>query len=259
MFNTFFKVFAALVLIALVAFFLQDQKNSEEACAKLQGSWDKTAEICLPATKQVIWQAVSKPAPIALISPLNQLPLLLNKAQQIDNVIYLVGHADETQQPTKQGQRSIYLNSDEILLLTDNHQGISYFVAPYFITTNSAAVFNYIGLFSFDFNNKQTSHLSSVELGDRIKEVKVIHYKDELRVDYKAFAVNQPLVEYPRQLKAKAFKLSGLQQSSDKQASMLQVKRMHLSWDADKDGINDCEKEGSCDHTIDYTQPRMEP
>lgn len=33
-------------------------------------------------------------------------------------------------------------------------------------------------------------------------------------------------------------------------------KRMHPSWDADGDGINDCEKDGSCDHTIDYTQAK---
>ena len=31
---------------------------------------------------------------------------------------------------------------------------------------------------------------------------------------------------------------------------------MHPSWDADKNGVNDCETNGSCDHTIDYTQPR---
>ena len=33
-------------------------------------------------------------------------------------------------------------------------------------------------------------------------------------------------------------------------------KHMHPSWDADNNGINDCETNGSCDHSIDYTQPR---
>ena len=32
--------------------------------------------------------------------------------------------------------------------------------------------------------------------------------------------------------------------------------KMHPSWDADKDGINDCEKDGICDHTVDYSLPR---
>ncbi|UTF58588.1 lysozyme inhibitor LprI family protein [Gilvimarinus sp. DA14] len=31
---------------------------------------------------------------------------------------------------------------------------------------------------------------------------------------------------------------------------------MHPSWDVNGDGVNDCENNGSCDHTIDYTKPR---
>ncbi|WP_052481070.1 lysozyme inhibitor LprI family protein [Gilvimarinus agarilyticus] len=31
---------------------------------------------------------------------------------------------------------------------------------------------------------------------------------------------------------------------------------MHPSWDADHDGINDCENDGSCDHTVNYNEPR---
>lgn len=34
------------------------------------------------------------------------------------------------------------------------------------------------------------------------------------------------------------------------------AKTMHPSWDADQDGINDCETDGSCDHAVDYSQPR---
>lgn len=33
---------------------------------------------------------------------------------------------------------------------------------------------------------------------------------------------------------------------------------MHPTWDANNDGINDCEDDGSCDHTKDYTKPRPE-
>ena len=32
--------------------------------------------------------------------------------------------------------------------------------------------------------------------------------------------------------------------------------RMHPSWDVDGNSVNDCEKDGSCDHTIDYSLPR---
>jgi uncharacterized protein len=35
-------------------------------------------------------------------------------------------------------------------------------------------------------------------------------------------------------------------------------KKMHPSWDKDGNGINDCENDDSCDHTVDYTQARPE-
>lgn len=34
------------------------------------------------------------------------------------------------------------------------------------------------------------------------------------------------------------------------------VSGVHPSWDVDGDGINDCELDGSCDHTIDYSKAR---
>ncbi len=34
------------------------------------------------------------------------------------------------------------------------------------------------------------------------------------------------------------------------------AKTMHPSWDSDGDGVNDCENDGSCDHTIDYSKAR---
>ena len=31
---------------------------------------------------------------------------------------------------------------------------------------------------------------------------------------------------------------------------------MHFSWNLCNDGLNDCEKDGMCDHTVNYSQPR---
>jgi len=33
-------------------------------------------------------------------------------------------------------------------------------------------------------------------------------------------------------------------------------KSLHYTWDMNEDGINDCEKDGLCDHTVDYSIPR---
>ncbi len=34
--------------------------------------------------------------------------------------------------------------------------------------------------------------------------------------------------------------------------------KMHPSWDKDEDGINDCEKEGTCDDSVNYTLPKKD-
>lgn len=39
-------------------------------------------------------------------------------------------------------------------------------------------------------------------------------------------------------------------------ALVMAAQAMHPSWDTDKDGINDCEADGSCDHTVDYSKPK---
>ncbi len=39
-------------------------------------------------------------------------------------------------------------------------------------------------------------------------------------------------------------------------ATLCSEYKMHPSWDADNDGINDCENDGSCDDSVDYGQPR---
>ncbi|MEA1892364.1 MAG: hypothetical protein U9N33_06585 [Campylobacterota bacterium] len=44
--------------------------------------------------------------------------------------------------------------------------------------------------------------------------------------------------------------------SFDLDVTIVTQDKMHQSWDADRDGINDCEKDGSCDHTVDYSLPK---
>lgn len=34
------------------------------------------------------------------------------------------------------------------------------------------------------------------------------------------------------------------------------TKKMHPSWDLDRDGLNDCETDGTCDDSVDYTKPK---
>lgn len=40
------------------------------------------------------------------------------------------------------------------------------------------------------------------------------------------------------------------------QPDAMGARTLHPSWDMDGDGVNDCERDGSCDHVVDYSQPR---
>ena len=37
---------------------------------------------------------------------------------------------------------------------------------------------------------------------------------------------------------------------------LAKVDGVHPSWDVNEDGLNDCEDEGICDDSVDYSQPR---
>ncbi len=62
-----------------------------------------------------------------------------------------------------------------------------------------------------------------------------------------------PLQEYEEnQIHQQNFKQENNRESDPK------IKKMHPSWDQDGDGVNDCENDESCDHTVDYTQPKSD-
>lgn len=66
-------------------------------------------------------------------------------------------------------------------------------------------------------------------------------------------SVNQPAVEEPS-----VDQSTQLPEPTPDNNSLTEqpTPTMHPSWDADGDGINDCEKEGICDDSVDYTLPR---
>jgi hypothetical protein len=48
-----------------------------------------------------------------------------------------------------------------------------------------------------------------------------------------------------------------IENNADKEIDPTQINGLHPSWDVDNNGLNDCENDGSCDHTVDYTKPRI--
>ena len=109
---------------------------------------------------------------------------------------------------------------------------------------------------------------------ESIVEQNVFVQEGLIRVNFKSHSPTQALSEYPIQSNDLLLQLVALDPKDDQDASFRRITpdredtessnvnepplRMHPSWDANGDGLNDCEQDGSCDHTIDYTQAKPE-
>ncbi|WP_028863073.1 hypothetical protein [Psychromonas aquimarina] len=242
-------------------YFLNSKINSPEECKKIAGVWNESEQSCEQTVTQMIYENLSAGYPIAMNYPETDKQVVLDKQEQIDNTFYLRGHYQEVLQEAADGKEalydrgSLYLNMSKMALLTEAETGLIHFAAPFVVNTAGSGVFVYVGLFSYDSVTKQSSHLDSVLLGNRIREESINLLDNEIRVDYLTHAQGQSTADYPTEKAEKTLLLLNLSPAGG-QAEFKQVKRMHSSWDKNRDGINDCESEGSCDHTVDYSRAR---
>jgi len=271
MFNTFNKVLLGLVLIIIVTYFLQSRTNTPEACANIEGLWDASEQVCKTPTDKVIFQSLSKPNPVSIISPETQVAVVLNKAEQVDDIIYFRGQnsqlAEDGKETTEQGE-VIYLNMSQFTLLDDNTKGLTYFAAPYIVNTKNNEINAYAGLFSYDFKTDQATHLNSAFLGNDIRETEltliqksvvkqnVFVQEGLIKFTFKSRGINQTTGDYPNQANEVLLQLVALDPNNNSKASFRSIMRMHPSWDVNHDGINDCEETQSCDPSFDYSQPK---
>ena len=288
MFKTLSKVLVVFVVIVIVSYFLQNRANTPEACANIDGYWNADQNSCEDKTEKMIFQSLSKPHPVSIVYPDNQRLVSLDKAEQVEQEIYLRGYYQDLvsspEQKATNGQDkaiyergSVFLNMSKLSLLADNRTGITYFAAPFVINTAGRGIFDYIGLFSYDFASQQATHLSSELLGNRIREqVIVIKEKSVVKdnvfvqegvidVHFKSHGPKQAAADYPTQSNKMTLQLVALDPKDDQHAAFRRItinnkntanSTMHKSWDTDSDGINDCEKQNSCDHTVDYSQEK---
>lgn len=272
MFSTFNKVLLGLILIIAVAYFLQSRANSPEACANIEGLWDATEQVCKTPIDKVIFQSLSKPNPVSVISPETQVSVILNKVEQVGDIIYFRGQNTKIAQIDKNvgtQEETIYLNMSQFTLLDDSVKGITYFSAPYIVNAKNNEVHVYAGLFSYDFKRDQATHLSSSFLGNDIRETEltliqksvvkqnVFVQEGLIKFTFKSHGANQTSADYPNQVNEVLLQLVALDPNNNSKASFRSIIRMHPSWDANHDGINDCEETASCDPSFDYSQPKV--
>ena len=260
MFSTFNKVVLSLVLIIVVAYFLQSRANTPEACAKALGVWDNVEQTCQTPSEKVIFKSLSKPHPVTLISPISEATALLNHAEQVGDIIYFRGQSSEGE--------TFYLNMSQLMLLDSSLHGLTYFAAPFTVKTQDNTSFVYAGLFSYDFKRAEAKHLSAVLLGKEIKDTAITLIQKSVvqqnvfvqeglvKFTFNSHARDQELNEYPTQKNEVLFQLVALDPNNNAQAAFRRIVRIHPSWDSNNDGINDCQVAGNCDSSIDYSQPK---
>lgn len=234
MFKTLNKVLFALLVIVIISYFLQNRANTPEACANIEGFWNPVEELCENTTEEVIFQSLSKPNPLSVIYPESQRLVVLDKAEKVEQYIYLRGHYEQLLKPAEADKEAVYdrgsvfLNMSKLALLANNRTGITYFAAPFVVNTAGSGVFVYIGLFSYDFTSQQARHLSSELLGDRIREEKIVSKEGValknneaglIQVNFKSRGPEQAAAEYPTQVNKIILQLFALDPKDDKSAT----------------------------------------
>lgn len=249
-------IFIAVILMAGL-YFLQSKINSPEECQKIAGVWNEIEETCERSTTQTIYENLSSGYPMTMTYPESGVQVQVDKEEVVEEVYFLRGHYQKVLQEETEDQEAVYdrgllyLNMSKMVILNESPAGLVHYAAPFIVNTVGSGVFVYVGLFSFDLESKKSVHLDSALLGNRIREEKITYIKDYLQVDFLSHAKDQPYSDYPTEDSAIYLQLQ------NNFLNFKQVKRMHSTWDENNDGINDCESDDTCDHTINYSVPRL--
>ena len=250
----------ALVAIIVIAgfYFIEGQINTPAECKKAAGVWNENAENCEQSIQQKIYADISTSHPITMDYPETGFKIKVDKVEKINEISYLRGHYEKLLQEAVADKEaiydrgSLYLNMSKMVIVNEPASGLVHYTTPFIVNTQGSGVFVYVGLFSYDVKTKQSEHLDSILLGNRVRRETITAINDYLQIDYKEHAKEQAYSEFPNDAKAKYVKLV-----SDF-SKFEEIQRMHSSWDENSDGINDCESDGSCDDSFDYSVPRVE-
>lgn len=250
----------AFVVVLVVAgwYFMHQQISSPEECEKVAGVWNENTKTCEASTEQKIYASLSSAHPVTMNYPETDFKVTVNKVEKINEIDYLRGHYEKVLQEAVGDKEavyeraSLYLNLSKMLILNESESGLVSYVTPFITNTAGGAVLVYVGLFSYDLKTQHSEHLDSFLLGERVRGENITSIKDYLQIDFRSYAANQEFLETPSQVSALYLKIINHFTKFEK------IQRMHSSWDKNNDGINDCEADGSCDHTINYSKPDIE-
>ena len=261
--KTLNKVLLA-VLIIMGAFYYFQNSNNDYICSDNEGEIAENQQACDKSSEAIILDALSKSYPVSVIYPENERPVLLDTVEQIEQSTYLRGQFDVLVSPAQGDSGPVYdrgtvsLNMSELALLSDNQTEMTYFAAPFVINTVGSGVFTYVGLFSYDFNTQQTTHLSSELLGNRVREEKIIIeeksvVKDNvfvqegvIQVTFQSYGEQQSAAEYPQKNNKVTLQLVALDPKNNENATFRAIKTELNGKNEMNDEANTCIENDNC-------------
>lgn len=253
------KIIIVIFLSAVVFFTWQKRNTLPPECKTNSTLTGEVNPDCQQRIMDVINGSLIGDYPVTINMPDNDKVVSLNAVKEFRGMLFVSGEYEELlrAEPALYDRGSVHLNLPRITLLNEQRGANLYFVAPFVVNVMGSAIFSYTGLFSFNLDSKQAFHLDSFFLGDRIREERIEIVKDTIRISYLDYGPEQARSDYPNVAIEKHVQLVSVF-NDNASTKFKEVKRMHSSWDKNQDGVNDCEMQDSCDHSIDYTQARLE-
>ncbi|WP_354623436.1 hypothetical protein [Psychromonas sp. MME2] len=259
--NQAIKVVILLIIASLFSGWLwHSHHDLIDECGHSKTLNQDQRQSCNQRITKLVKEALSGSHPVTIDIPEHDAKVTLNKMQSVHHRLYLRGDYQLMLREATAQQEALYdkgvglLNLAKVTLLNRQQGPLLYFAAPFVINVAGSGVFFYVGLFSYDLNTQLSDHVDSLFLGDRIldEHIELIH--DGLRISFLQHGEHQSLSEYPNHRIEKKLQLLNLFQTNSK-AKFNEVKPMHHRVDTDRDGSNDCKNDGSCDHSVDDSQP----
>ncbi len=243
-----------LTAILLSYYFLKDF-NSIDSCLDAGGSWNSELKKCKVDEESDIANHLwtTKVDGLAIQVPETKAVATLNEVVSLKDVDYFKGDYINDHDSKAIERGSVYFDNHKITLISKvqavkNAENISYYAAPFMVSNQGSGMFSYVGLFSYNKHLKKSTHLDDFLLGDRVKSIQITDEIQAINISFMSYGIDQSFSEEPS-LKKSINLLVG-------EDAFKPYKTMHSSWDKNQDGMNDCENDGSCDHTVDYSLPR---
>ena len=250
------NILILITLLAIVSFtyfyFLHFLKA--DRCLDNGGAWDDQEHRCNVTLEREISNHLwtNKTDGLKINIPETNTVAILNDVVTFNNVDYFKG--DYSWQPSADmiEKGSVFYDSRKITIISkvEAHHSRFYYATTFIVSNQDSVLFTSVGLFVYDKALQKSTHLDSYLLGDQVKEVSINDEIQSITVHFLKHNNRSAFSESPTERKSIQLHIIG-------EPGNIQFYRvMHPDWDKNNDGINDCEFDGSCDHTVDYTQSK---